>query len=54
MELISFQPIRFKFESFDIKLWYCGLMIKRIWNLIPDEYYQACCQPLAFNLHTGQ
>ena len=51
MALPLFQPIRFKFDSFDIKLWNCGLVVESFGDFFDDQYYLACCSN-AFNLRT--
>ena len=52
MVLLLFQPIRFKYVSFDIKLWKCAQVVKSFGNFFTDEHYHACCRSHAFDLHT--
>ena len=52
MVLLLFQPIRFKYVSFDIKLWKRAKVVKSFGNFFTDEHYHACCRSHAFDLHT--
>ena len=52
MVLLLFQPIRFKYVSFDIELWKRAKVVKSFGNFFTDEHYHACCRSHAFDLHT--